>query len=232
MLWAYLDDSGKWDWHKSSTPSLGFAGAVASVSKWCAFIREWREILDIAGVQHFHASEWSRRSDTFLSLLAPCVCKWARPVGSVMPQIALALGASVQLGDRDQRPRAYDFAFENCLIDIADRAAEVGDRAHVVLSQNTEYNQRAHGLFRKFKTDYKHGGSLGTFTGDVSYRDLPQLEAADLAAWSLVRPLDDPMEGAPGWRNEASVLFTREANPKWLHTDLLRGHRSLLDPDP
>lgn len=91
MLWAYLDDSGKWDWHKGSTPSLGFAGAVAAVSKWCAFIREWREILDTAGVQHFHASEWARRSDTFLSLLAPCVCKWARPVGSVMPQIALAL---------------------------------------------------------------------------------------------------------------------------------------------
>lgn len=232
MLWAYLDDSGKWDWHKRSTPSLGFGGAVASLSKWCAFIREWREILDAAGVQHFHASEWAPRSDPFLWLLAPCVCKWAHPVGSVMPQIALALGASVQLGDRDQRPRAYDFAFEDCLIAIADRAAKVGDRANVVLSRNTEYNQRAADLFRKFKNSYKHGGSLGMFTGDASYRDLPQLQAADLAAWSLVRPLDDPREEAPGWRNEASVRFIREASLTWLHSDRLPGRRSLLDLEP
>src|SRR5262249_24724803 len=142
-----------------------------------------------------------------LASLAPCLCRWALPLGAVMPQISLALASHVCLGDQDQRRRAYDFALEDCLMIAVSKAAQAGETIGVVLSRNTEYNDRAATLFEEFRKKRAGGSVLQSFDGRGSPQELLPLQAADLVAWAIVRPTDHPEDGAPEWRNEAQRTF-------------------------
>jgi hypothetical protein len=235
MMWLYLDDSGKWAWNPHSTPSLGFGGAIGSVSQWCQLLSEWRAILnplDAVGIDTFHATEWRDKDLVFLSRLAPSICKRVSPVGAIMPSISLALAQGVALGDASQRLRAYDFAFEDCLSIAAQRAHAVGDALHVILARNDEYKQRAFDLFREFKKRRPEGAALRGFSRDVTAKDLEQLQVADFIAWILNLPSVDPDDpkAYPSWCYEAQGCLLTRGSFSWLHRDALAGRRSLLDP--
>ena len=58
MLWTYLDDSG----HHADSPYCIVAGYWGSANEWGKFEREWQNVLDLEGIDEFHAVElWNAR---------------------------------------------------------------------------------------------------------------------------------------------------------------------------
>jgi len=62
-LTAYFDASGT----EHSGTELVVSGFVSTVKKWKGFEREWRALLDDAGIPYFHMKEFAPSTGIFAS---------------------------------------------------------------------------------------------------------------------------------------------------------------------
>ena len=63
VLWAYFDESGTHDSKTGNITSLTLSGAIATCDQWRSFDRKWAEVLDDAGLEWFHMTDFEARSE-------------------------------------------------------------------------------------------------------------------------------------------------------------------------
>jgi hypothetical protein len=257
---AFIDESGSDD----GSAYIGVGGLVSTEAKWSEFRTRWASVLQASGVKYCHMREYAHSVDEF--------AKWASTTKEFEPQrqqfmaaVCEAILASCvhsfgavitkshyeQMVPEDMRNdmgTPYTFLGRYCMASIGVWADDhgVNEPVNIILEQGQPETAlrfqhgilAAHELARR---DFR--------IGQLSFADkrsVPELQAADLVAYELVKhwndrasnrsqkpryPLQQLMKLDRAWNKITAINLAREVAVWKNIRDLARGYRNRLVGD-
>jgi hypothetical protein len=207
-IWGFFDASGT---QKNAdnlgrySPAVAVSGYLATPKQWSNFEKEWRIVLGIAGIPHFHMTDfvarkkeyecWERkkRDDVFQALLA------------VIKRNALyGIGALVLLSDyrevvttdfrRAVVGEPYTFCCTMCLYAASRFAEQIGynDSIKYVFDHGDEHQREVLAAHTSACNDPEKSAfyrfSVGSLTFDRKDRATP-IQAADILAYEMYKEM-------------------------------------------
>lgn len=194
-IWAYYDESGEYAPGTGKLLKMTIGGCVSTLDKWKKFEPEWKAVLAAEGLSHFHMTDFERWKAPFDFTLADGTRdkeKHNRLLNNLLDVMAPYIEGYYGFSSweiPDDPYKAHKAAMEQCTI---------GAISHAVKNLHTHYGQSIHLVFAKqrhyprvgrqywqFYYD-RHDARIATAT-EADANMLPQLQAADVAAYELAR---------------------------------------------
>ena len=183
-LHAYLDDS--------STPAEGglvcSAGYLFEASKAREFRKQWEPYLKSKKIEFFHAKETQLRSDSeemFLKLAELIKSTALRGFVNFLTPAALQ---SLDLSIRGYVGSGFSVSTLGCMHMMAEAAKERGKPIVYLVENSQEFGAELRTFFSQIKSDARQVENYAmAFADTAEKRDVIQLQAADLFAWSFTR---------------------------------------------
>ncbi len=187
---AFVDDSGHVD--DPQIRAIACGGCIAPIDSWEHFEREWKQALADFGIRYFHMKhcahfrgEFAKWKDT------PSVrdALMRRLVDVMTDRVAAYIGGAMWIGPKVLRP-TYDVAshpyfdcFQWAIYGALQETVALpeGEKVQMIISESTELDAPSVTFYQRWK---KVAPRLGPIT-HASYREVVQLQAADLVAYEL-----------------------------------------------
>jgi hypothetical protein len=198
MLWAYFDESGEHEPETGRLKQLTIGGWIASGEEWTRFSKEWRSVLERAGISAFHMRDFAHSKGDFRDWTEE---KRRAVLNQLLETIArnvmVGLGFTSRVVDAEpsmQFPNAYESALVSCLLHVAGLSARSERKVSVVFARHEEF--RGARIQRFFDIVNFGGAQLATFAVSDP-RNVEPLQAADIVAYELQRFNRDGTERYP-----------------------------------
>lgn len=196
MFTAYFDESGT----HSNSPVTVVAGYIATNEQWSEFEREWKEVMQNAGIPFFHMSKFESRQGEYKNWNSDKRIRiQERLIGIIKRRVRIGFASAIRLSDysevMDGRDRIlYGSPYAFCLISCMKLVAAWADKYEhqepivYVFESGAGCDGEIGAIFsRSFS---KESVRSRYRVGDLAFGDkrgIVQLQAADILAYEIYK---------------------------------------------
>lgn len=244
-LWGYFDASGTQknpDGQGRYSPAVAVSGYLATPKQWSNFQKEWKIVLDIAGIPYFHMTDfvarvkeykgWTqeKRDEIYQALLAV-----------IQRNVMYGIGALVLLSDYREVintefrqavvGQPFTFCSKMCLFAAAQWAERVGykDSIRYVFDDGDQHKQDILKAHTHACTDEELSAFYRFSTGSLTFghKDkVTPIQAADILAYEMYKEMYRnvyPSEPKRYTRRSMHALLDQDGDYKVYNKDGLMG---------
>lgn len=204
MLTAYFDESYNHRTEKNPDDPLIYTVAcwLSTAQKWLLFVKKWRFVLNKAGIEHFHMTDFEARKREFETWSDSKRISVLRELHQVInDHVIFGCSSSLNCGDYDELIGStpilqryfgrdyYEFNVRVCIKDLNDWCDQRNDHDSIlyVFANLQKQSSMLTSLFRDMTSSdalKKQYRTTGQWT-QGSMREVVQLQAADIVAYEL-----------------------------------------------
>jgi hypothetical protein len=246
-VWGYFDASGTHDNLDSQSrpsPSVSVAGYLATPKQWLQFDRDWKAILDGAGVPYFHATEFVARIGVYKGWSEEKRDKFIKDlIQAIYNNVTYGVGMAVLRSDFDRVVAAipetkyifgspYHFCSLMCFATGVDwaRESKYDETIKYIFENGDEYKHQVLNAHTKACKDERVREFFRFRAGELTFDDgvkVRPLQAADFLAYELYREMQRkvyPNPKYPYTRNSLMALLRVRGEYKEYREDDLVGY--------
>jgi hypothetical protein len=183
-LHAYLDDS----FTQAEGGLACSAGYLFEASKAREFRSEWESYLKSKDMNFFHAKDTLRRRDSEEIFLTLATLIKRTALRGFVNVLTLAAIESLHESIRGYVGSRFSAATLGCMHAMAEAAKEQGKSVVYLVENSSEFGAELRSFFGQIERDEHQVTAYAlAFASTAEKRDVIQLQAADLLAWSFTR---------------------------------------------